>query len=288
MKYFKGSWIVFRQSFLSWRDDNAVLMSAALSYYALFSMAPILLIVIQILGMIVGEQTVKEEVLMYVRDMFGQESAKTVSGMIDRVYISGNNRFAAPLGVVILLYVSTNLFKNIKKILSLIWDAPPPEKGWLLKEIIDRLLSFSMLLVFGFLFLISLIVDTGLVGFGDALQHFLPGGIAVYFWEGMNLLFSISLMSVMFGSIFKFLSPVRVSWLDVLPGAVSSGFLITAGKILIGFYIGRSRITTIFGATSSLIVILIWIYYSAQLLFFGAEVTRNFAQEFGSLSQEEG
>jgi len=188
MSYIKGFWKITKESFVGWRNDNAILLSAALSYYTLFSLAPILLIII---------------------------------------------------------------------------------------------------LIFGFLFLITFIIDTGLVGFGEFLNQFLPHKIFIYFWESVNFLFSVTFMSIMFAIIFKVLPEAKVSWRDVWPGAVLTAFLFAIGKLLISLYLGNSRIGAIFGGASSLIVILIWVYYSAQMLFFGAEFTRNYAFKFGSYKNKE-
>lgn len=286
MTYLKKFWSIIKKSFLSWRKDNANLLSAALSYYTLFSLAPILLIIILIVGTIVGEQTVKTEIIDQVQAIFGQKSAGAVSGMIERIRSGGSSYFATIISLVILFFASTNLFKNLKKILNLIWGVKPKSRNWFFKQLIDRLLSFAMVLIFGFLFLATFIIDTALVGFGKYLEQLLPHFAFIRFWEMMNFLFSVVVMSILFAIIFKVLPETSVTWWDVWLGAVLTAILFTLGKLLIGFYIGNSRIGTIFGAASSIIVILIWVYYSAHLLFFGAEVTRHFAYQFGSHRNE--
>jgi membrane protein len=282
VKILKNLLSLIRKSFSSWRDNNAIILAAALSYYALFSLAPILLIIILIAGTILGEQTVKSEIISEVQNIFGEKSAETVSKMIEKNRQPDKGYVATVISIIVLFFASTNLFKNLKKILNIIWDVSSTSRHWIFRQIFDRLLSFLMVLIFGFFFLVTFIIDTGLIGFGEFVRPILPQFAFTYLLETANFLFSVLFMSIIFAIIFKMLPETNVAWKDVFLGAVLTAILFSIGKMLIGFYLGRSRIDTIFGGASSLIVILIWVYYSAQLMFFGAEVTRNYAFQFGS------
>jgi membrane protein len=287
MEVLREYWRIVKKSFSSWRSDNAILLSAALSYYTLFSLAPILLIIVLIAGRILGEQTVQSEIISQVQHTFGKESAQTVAGMIQRIYRPGEGYFTTTISILVLFFTSTNLFKNLKKILNIIWGVRSHSRSWVYKQIIDRLVSFGVVLIFGLLVLITLIIDTGLVAFGETLKHFLPGFAFFYLWEVVNFLFSVLFMSVIFAIVFKVLPDTKIPWCDVIFGSALTALLFSIGKWLIGLYLGRSSIGTVFGGASSLIVILIWIYYSAQIMFFGAEVTHNYAYHLGSRKEKE-
>ena len=252
-------WRILWNAFLSWRRNNAPLLSAAFSYYTLFSLAPILLLVILLSGSFIGEQNIKSEIILQIRDIFGSRSAEAVSDMIEKTRAPHQGAIATPISIIILLFASTNLFNNLRTILNIIWGNPARTRHWLYSEIIDRLLSFSMVLIFGVLFIISFMIDTGLVGFGEYLRPLLPQSAYTHLWGTINFIFSV---------LFMFL------------------FFLTIYKVLMGLYLGNSRVGTIFGGASSLIVILIWTYYSAQFLFYGAEITRHFAYAFGSYRKQ--
>lgn len=287
MLHLKRYWTIIRQSGNSWKKHHAVLLSAALSYYTLFSIAPILLIIILIVGSILGEQAVKSDLISRVQYIFGADSAATVSDMIDKIRGPGKGYIATTISLIILFFTSTTLIKNIKKSLNIVWEVRSASTHWIIRQIFDRLVSFVMVLIFGALFLITFIIDTVLVGFGEFLSHFAPHFAFIYLWEGVNFLFSLTFMTFMFAIIFKILPDTKVGWKDVFPGSILTALLFSVAKLLIGYYLGNSQIGTIFGGASSLIVILIWVYYSAQLLFFGAEFTCNYAYQFGSRSRRD-
>lgn len=279
-------WHVIWDSYRTWRKNNAPLLSAAFSYYTLFSLAPILLLVILLAGSFIGEQNIKSEITLQIKDIFGPKSAETVSGMIERTRAPHQGAIATPLSIIILFFASTNLFQNLRKILNIIWGCPPRTRNWFYSQLIDRLLSFSIVLIFGVLFIISFMIDTGLVGFGEYIKPLLPQSAYSHLWEFMNFGFSVIFMFTFFTIIYKVLPSVKIAWKDVWFGALLTAILIASTKLLIGLYLGNSRIGTIFGGASSLIVILIWTYYSAQFFLFGAEITRHFAYTFGSYRKQ--
>jgi membrane protein len=270
---FSKSWKLTRQTFAQFFDDSILLHCAALSYYALFSLAPILIISIAISGFFFGVQASRGEIYTTVRSLFGDAGAHAVEGMVHSAARNHHSGVIATwVGLGTLLFGATGVFSQLEQSLNLIWKVKPAPGRTISNFIHQRLLSFSMVLVIGFLLLISLVASAVLSAVGEFLGSRLPGG--AIFWHVANFGLSFAIITLLFAAIFKILPDVQLSWRDVTPGAVVTALLFNVGKLLIGLYLGKSTITSSYGAAGSVIIVLLWVFYSSVIIFFGAEFTR--------------
>src|SRR5688572_14915129 len=269
---------LLKQAVSSWSADYAPSMGAALSYYTLFSIAPLLLIVISVAGLLFGDDAVRGEVFGQLQGILGSDGAKAVEDMLQSVAKTGEGIVATVTGVAVLLLGATTVFGELQNALDRIWRAPAREQssGWwnLLRT---RLLSFGMVLGIAFLLMVSLILSAAVSALGKWF-----GGGAEALAHLLELLFSFGLMTVLFALIYKFIPRVHIAWRDVWIGAAVTALLLSVGKFLIGLYLGKSSVASSFGAAGSLVVMMVWVYYAAQIFLLGAEFTWVYAHESGS------
>lgn len=260
----------------AWSDHRASSMGAALAFYATFSIAPILVITIAIAGFVFGAEAARGEVVAQFQGLTGESGAETIQSLLAAAYKSGLGFWASFIAGIALLVAATSVFAELKNSLDVIWGTQKPAHTGITALVRGRLLSFGMILTIGFLLLVSLGVSAVLA----ALQKYWSGSFAGTGWllEGLNSLFSFLVVYVLFASIYKWLPEARVAWRDVGVGAALTAALFTLGKFLIGLYLGNSQIAAGFGAAGSLVVILLWVYYSSQIFFMGAELTHVYAQ----------
>jgi membrane protein len=256
-------------------------MGAALAYYTAFSLAPLLVIAIGIAGLVFGEEAARGEIQAQIRDTIGESASQATEDMIKNSSEQGGGIVATLISLAILLVGASGLFIELQSALNEIWEVPPEKQGsGILAFIKDRLLSFGLVVGTGFLLLVSLIVSAALSALGRYLTpESMPGGALL--WQAINLAVSFALITLMFAMIFKILPETEVQWRDVWIGAAFTAVLFTVGKYLIGLYLAHSSTASSYGAAGSLVVILIWVYYSAQILLFGAEFTHLYARRFG-------
>jgi membrane protein len=283
----KRYWELVNRVVNAWIDDRAPSMGAALAYYTLFSLAPLLLIVTAVAGLVFGEEAARGEIQAQLESLMGARSAGVVQDLLASVDQPAESKAAAALGVVLLLVGATTVFGELQNALDRIWRARehPPSTGWI-SLVRERLLSFGMILAIGFLLMVSLVASATLavVGrwwtpiFGDWYTLASLGNHAA----------SFVLVSAIFALIYKVMPRVKVAWNDVWVGAIFTALLFTLGKWLIGLYVGSSGVTSGFGAAGSLVVVLVWVYYSAQIFLLGAEFTWVYANMFGSRRAPEG
>jgi membrane protein len=272
---------VIKATFSAWIDDQAPSMGAALAYYTVFSIAPLLLIVISIAGLIFGAEVARGEIFAQLQDLMGKTEALAVQSMLESVSKPTESVTAAIIGVVLLLIGATTVFGELQDDLDRIWRAPKrPDEGGIFGLIRTRVLSFGMILGIGFLLIVSLIFSAVLAALGKWWAPIF-GGIA-FLGNLVNVVLSFVLLTFAFAMIYKIMPRVKINWRDVWIGAVVTAFLFTIGKFLIGFYIGRSGLASGFGAAGSLVAVLVWVYYSAQIFLMGAEFTRIYSYTFGS------
>jgi membrane protein len=277
----KAFFQLLKETFSAWDEDKCPRLGAALAYYTIFSIAPLLIIGIGITGFVFGEQAARGEIVGQIESAVGQPAAMAIEEMLKNTHAEGSYTFAAVVGIVLLLFGASGVFIQLQDALNTIWKvAPKPDRG--IRGIVrDRLLSFMVVLGTGLLLLVSLVISATLAALSKFLTPAaLPGG--TYLWQGINGLISFLLITLLFALIYKVLPDVRIAWRDVWVGAIVTALLFTLGKYLIGLYLGRSSTTSAFGAAGSLVVILVWVYYSSQLLLFGAEFTRVYANKMGS------
>lgn len=266
-----------------WQKDQAARLAAALAYYATFSLAPLLVLVLAIAGLVGGRDAAQGLVMAQIQDLVGEEGKEFVQSMIENAAATQTGVTASILGSVTLLVGALGAFNELQNALDRIWDVEPkPITRWSLRVqrfIFKRLLSFSMVLGIGFLLLISLVISAAL----SALSEYL-GRIPLFseiMLQMLHLIISLGLITFLFAMIFKFIPDVEIRWRNVWLGAAITAILFTIGKTLIGIYLGQAEVSSTFGAAGSLAVLMIWVYYSSQILFLGAEFTQVFTKRSG-------
>jgi membrane protein len=277
----KGLWLLARDAFSQWIDDNPFQMGAALAYYTLFSIAPLLLIAITVAGSLFGREATQVQIIGAIQDIVGFHSARAILAMIES---SGQRPdsgfFATVAGMILLLLGAAGVIGQLQDSLNAIWRVASKTGRGIVGFVQDRLVSYSMVLGVGFLLVVSLIVSALLTAVSEILSGFLPIDAATAHIFG--LVISFVFIALLFAVIYKFVPDVRIAWRDVWIGAASASLLFSGGKFLIGFYLGHSMVTSIYGAAGSLVTLLLWVYYSSLMFFFGAELTQVYATRYGS------
>jgi membrane protein len=274
-------WKLANESIAEFWKDSPFQLAAALSFYTLLSLSPLVLIVVAAAGLVWGEQSVRAELLNQVEELVGQAGAETVRMVLEGTTISGQSLASMIVGIVTLLFGATTVFAQLQSSLNQIWDVKTAVKtvtrrGLFWSLIRTRLLSLTLILVVGFLLLVSLVVSAALAALQDYLSRAFPGGGTL--WQTVNFLVSLLVISVLIALVYRLLPDVRLDWRDVWVGAVTTSVLFGAGKFLIGLYLGHASIGSSYGAAGSLVVFLVWVYYSSLIMFLGAEMTFVYAQ----------
>ncbi|MGO9578568.1 MAG: YihY/virulence factor BrkB family protein [Desulfobaccales bacterium] len=273
-------WDLLSETYRAWRRDNAPTLGAALAFYTTFSMAPLLIIVIAIFGVILGKTTVQVEILRRAQDLIGAQGAGAVRTMIEAAYRPGTGLAATLIGILVILIGSTSALVMLKHALNLMWGARPNPKAPVWNLIKERLMSFVMILVIGLLLALSLLLSLILSFLTGFIQDLVS--VPVFFIQLADVVFSFLLITLLFATVYKVLPDVDIAWTDVWVGSAFTAILFALGKFLFGMYLARSTISSAYGAASSLAIILMWVYYSAQIFFIGAELTRVYANRYGS------
>ncbi len=278
-------WSLVKSAASSWIDDYAPSMGAALSYYTLFSIAPLLLIVISIAGLIFGQDAARGEIFGQLQGLMGAESALAIQGLLSSVSQPGKSVAATVIGIVMVLVGATTVFSELQDAMDRIWRAPArPKTSGIMSLLRSRLLAFGIIFGIGFLLIVSLVLSAALAALAKWWSPLFGAWQTVA--EAINFLLSFILITIAFAMIYKVIPRVRVKWNDVWIGAVVTALLFTIGKFLIGLYIGKTGVASGFGAAGSLVVVLIWVYYSAQIFLLGAEFTWVYAHTLGSCKKE--
>jgi membrane protein len=276
----KQIWGLVRASFAAWGEDYASSMGAALSFYTVFSVAPVLLIAIAVAGLVFDTHAAQRAVVSELTGLMGREAAAAVEALLQSARSPSGGVISTTVGVVVLLIGASAVFGELQDALNRIWRAPVPRPPGLWRLVTERLLSFGMILGVGFLLIVSLVVSAAIAAFGqwwgDAFSY------QALVLEVINFVLSVGVITLAFALIYKLIPHVSVQWHDVWIGAAVTALLFTVGKSLIGFYLGKTGVASAFGAAGSLIVLLLWVYYSAQIFLLGAEFTWVYAHAFGS------
>ena len=276
----KGIVNLVKQTFADWSEDRAPRLGAALAYYAVFSLAPLLVLLISIAGLAFGREAVEASVNAQAGGLVGEQGGEAIRTMIQGASKPSTGIMGTVLGLVTLLFGASGVFGQLHDALNTIWEVQPKPGRGILGMIKDRFLSFTMVLGIGFLLMISLVVSAGMAALGEALGNFLP--VPEIVLHAINLVISLGVISLLFAMIFKILPDADIAWGDVWIGGFVTAVLFTIGKYALGLYLGKSDVASAYGAAGSLIIILLWIYYSAQILFLGAEFTQVYANTYGS------
>jgi membrane protein len=276
----RSAYELLRDTVSAWIDDKAPRLGAALAYYSTFAVAPIVILAVSLAGLVFGDKA-PGAIADQLRATLGAPVAEAVESIVRSASNPTASKVAALVGLATLLFGACAVFIELQDALNTIWKVTPRPGRPIVTIIRERLVSFSMVLATGFLLLVSLVVTTALAAVADWLTpEWLPGGVAL--WRGVNWLASTAFIALLFALIFKVVPDVHIAWRDVWPGAVLTALLFTAGKYLLGLYIASSSVASAYGAAGSLVIVLVWVYYSAQILLFGAEMTRAQAKRRGA------
>lgn len=272
---------LLKEAFSEWQEDKTARLASSLAYYTVFSLAPLLIIAIAVAGAIFGEEAARGEIVGQIQGLVGKEGAQVIETAIDNAARPGSNGgIASLISAVALLFGATGVFAELQDALNTIWEVEPKPGRGIKNFIKKRVLSFSMVLGIGFLLMVSLLVNAVLSALSIYMNGLIPG--VEWLWQLLNLGISFAVISVMFALIYKFLPDVKITWRDVAIGAIITALLFTLGKWGLGLYLGRGTFSSTYGAAGSLVIILVWVFYSAQILFFGAEFTQVYARKYGS------
>ena len=276
----KAAWELLKLTFGDWIDDNAFELSGALAFYTIFSIAPVLLIAVGVASFFLTPDTATDQIVGEMKKMIGAEGANAVRQVIDSSRGFGKGLWAVSVGIVTLILGATAVFGELQSALNQIWDVKAkPDRGVIMSFVVDRVRSFSIAICVGFLLLVSLVISALISGLQNYMNTWLPG--VPWVWHTANAVSSFLVIALLFAAIYKLLPDVLISWRDVWIGAAVTALLFTAGKYLIGIYLGRTATASAFGAAGSLVVLLFWVYYSALISFLGAEFTQVYARRYG-------
>ncbi|HKC50822.1 MAG TPA: YihY/virulence factor BrkB family protein [Myxococcota bacterium] len=273
-----------REVFDEWSKDDALSLGAALAYYTIFSMAPLLVLVIAIVGLVFGRAAAQGEIVAQIQDAIGPAGAQMIEGMVARASQPSSGAIATVVSLVTMFFGATGVFGQLQSSLNKIWEVQHKRRGGLRGQLSRRLSAFAMILGIGVLLFLSLAASAALAFVHGLLDERFPvlGQVLPF----ANFALSFGVITALFAMILKTLPDVRIEWGDVWLGAAVTALLFTIGKALIALYLGRAGVTSVYGAAGSLVLVLLWIYYSAQLLFLGAEFTEVYSRRFGSRQGE--
>lgn len=278
---FKGVWGIIKDSFSGFSNDNVTKLSASLAYYTMFSMGPLLVMIIALCGVFLGRDAIEGKIYTQLQQFLGPDTALQLQQIIKNAFISGKGNIAIIIGSISLLVGATSVFAEMQDSINRIWGLKPkPKRGWV-KMLQNRFLSFSVIISLGFLLLVSLAIASLVEGLSNRLQAAYPGITVVVIYI-VNLLITMGITSLIFAVIFKVLPDAKIRWRDVIAGSITTAVLFMLGKFGISFYIGKSHVGTTYGAAGSLVVLLLWIYYSSIILYLGAEFTKAYAVQYGA------
>ncbi len=280
LKLAKESGNLIIAAFNAFMEDRALTMSAALAYYTVFAMAPLLIMLISLASLFYGEDAINRTLFQEINGLVGNQVALQIQDIIRQISLQKNTTFAVIIGVITLFIGATGVFIEIQDSMNRIWRVKAkPQKGWK-KLLINRVLSFSMILSLGFLLIASLIINGLILALSDQLSKYFPD-LTILMINIFNVGLTFIIISVLFSVIFKFLPDVEIGWKDVRIGAFFTVTLFIVGKILIGMYIEKVAPGSAYGAAGSIIVILVWVYYTSAILYFGAEFTQVYSECYG-------
>ena len=275
-------WSLIREAAAGWSKHGAARLGAALAYYSIFSLGPLLLIVIATAGLVFGQDAVRGQLAAQLRGLIGLKGAEAVEAMLASAEKSEGGTLAAIVGVALLLFAAVGVVVQLKDALNTIWEVEPKPTAGLWGYVRSYVVSMAGILALGFLLLISLVLQTALSAAGSFLENAAPE-VAL---QVVNFAISFAVVTLLFAMMFKWMPDTKIEWRDVWVGAAATALLFNAGKFAIGFYVGKQGIESTYGAAASLVVLLVWVYYTAQIVFFGAELTRVWAEHFGSRSKD--
>ena len=271
---------LFKETASDWMDDKAMRLAAALAFYTLLSLAPLLILAVSIAGLAFGEEAARGEITGQLQSLLGVQGAEAVQSVLANAKTPSSGVLGTVIGLAIALFGASGVFGELQDSLNIVWEVQPKPGRGIKGFLRDRFFSFTLVLGVGFMLLVSLVLTAGLSAAGEVFSSSLPGGELL--WQIANFVISFGVITVLFALIFKVVPDVKIAWKDVWVGSIATAALFTLGKFLIGLYLGHSSVGSPFGAAGSVVVLVVWVYYSAQILFFGAELTQVYARMHGS------
>ena len=271
---------MFQSALRAWWDDDALRLGASLAYYTLFAIAPILLVATAIAGMAFGAEAVRGEIVGQLDHLIGREGARAVQSLLEGASLRRTGILATVVGSITFLVAATGAFLELQSALNTIWRVKPNPGRNFKAFVLDRVRSFGLVVAIGFLLMVSLAVTAALAALNGWLARYAPS--IPLLWSGVSMFVSLVVTTGLFALLFRFLPDVHLRWRDVMTGALATAVLFTIGQQLIGLYLGQSSMSSSYGAAGSVMILLLWVYYSCQILLFGAEFTRMYAQRDGA------
>ncbi|MFP4096157.1 MAG: YihY/virulence factor BrkB family protein [Cyclobacteriaceae bacterium] len=271
---------MIKTSFKEWQNDNAFQKSAALAYYAIFSLPALLIIIINVASLVMSEQYVQNQLTSQLGSMMGEQAAQEIQTMISNSRQNSNSTLSIIIGAAILIFGATGVFYQLQQMLNDAWEVEPDPDAGIGQVAKSRITAFGLIIAIGFLLIVSLVVSTAISALSDWIQQQLPN-FPMFIFYVAQLLLSVGIITVLFAIMFKALPDARVEWRSVWVGALVTAILFTIGEFLIGFYIGKTDPASTFGAAGSVVLIMLWVYYSGLIVFFGAEFTQVYARRKG-------
>lgn len=272
--------LVIKITVQEWLDDNMMLHAAGLAFYTIFSLAPLLILVIAITGFIFGEQAASGQLSLYMEEVIGAELALTVQNFVNAVSQTGQGTFATITSTLVLIFAATTVLTQLKESLNTIWDVDKNKRQPIKMFFINRLLSFVLILVFSLLLISTFFISTIVSFISPILEQLFPAGIRIYFI--INGVIFLTISTILFSIIYKLLPDIQVKWTDVLPGAFITSVLFLIGRAAVSFYLSNAAMASTYGAAGSFVIFLIWVYYNVMMIFLGAEFTQIWTTRYGS------
>jgi membrane protein len=276
----KNLWSILKQTFNDWSEDKAPELGAALAFYTALSIAPLLVIILGIAAFFLGDDAASGQITTQMESMVGQEGASAISDMIKNADKPTAGTIATVLSVITLLFGASGVFGQLQSSMNTIWEVEPKPGRGIWGMIRDRFLSITMVLGMAFLLLVSMVVSAGIAAAGNVMTGLV--GDSPWISHAIHIATSLVVLTLLFAVLFKYLPDVKIGWRDVMLGAFVTAVLFTLGKFAIGLYLGYSSMASSYGVAGSFVVLLVWVYYSAQIFFFGAELTQVYANNYGS------
>jgi membrane protein len=269
------------EAYKDWQEDEAPRMGAALAYYTVLSLAPLLIITIAVAGLVLGEEAARGQLMTQVSGLVGEQGGQAIQSMVQGAQSKTGGIWASVLGFLTLLWGASSVVGELQASLNKVWDVEKRDDEGIAGTVKQKSYAMALVLGCGFLLLVSLAVSAGIAMAEELMKSVLP--LPEFVLQGIHLVASLAIFSIVFAAIFRFLPQADVEWSDVIPGAIFTALLFTIGKFAIGLYLGKASIGSTYGAAGSLVIVLVWVYYSAQIFFFGAEVTYATAESQGSI-----
>jgi len=280
MKALKNGLTLIKRSARKYKKDDPVRLAGTTAYFTVFALAPIIIIIVSVTGLLIGEEKIQEKVFTELSRLLGDQGTQYIRDLVANYHTTEKSIIGTIVGFVVFIFTSTTFFKVMQNSLNFIWRIRVKPSSGFLKSIKDRLLSFGLILSLGFIMLVSLLIDAAISFFRDYLEELLPN-LTVVIMEVGNYIVSLGIAMAIFAVIYRFLPDARIKWKITWAGAFITALLFTLGKLLIGLALGNSNIGIMYGAAGSLVLILLWVFYSAIIFFFGAEITQQYAEMHG-------